>query len=465
MESVVISAIAGSVALALASVVPRLGVLAGLRIQNLSPDGMVFGFALSLATIACLASGLMPALRSTRHNLAGRANERHAGHGPAPLRNTLLATQIALSMVLLIGAGLLTRTIYHVVSSGPGFDAQGIEAFTVQLPRGLGADGRSNFTHAFRIALSDAGIPAASSEFSPLAGPARMASVRKEGQVRDMAHTVLLRGVSSNYFQVLGLPLLSGRPMADDGSDEAVVSELAARRLWPGENPIGKRLLSSKPPGAAISESGDDADRFHDVVGVARDVPFGSLTRIEPAVYVSTASHNVFFIRHPSPAVAGRVAAIAGALEPGVRLVARPLADEVRQSVTALAVGSGFAWALGLLALALATVGAFGVFAYMVEERRREIGVRMALGARPRQVIRSVMTATRAPLLFGLGVGLVLSLGAAQLLRSFLYGLSPTDPVTYLGVAAILAVAALIATWIPARRATRIDPAITLRSE
>ena len=142
-----------------------------------------------------------------------------------------------------------------------------------------------------------------------------------------------------------------------------------------------------------------------------------------------------------------------------------PLADDLRSSVDAIVVGSRFAWALGGLALVLATVGAFGVFAYMVEERRREIGVRMALGASSAGVIRAVVSSVRWPLIVGLGAGLVPSLLVAHLLRSQLYGLSPFDPITYLGIAAILTVAALVATWVPARRATRVDPAIALRGD
>jgi putative ABC transport system permease protein len=148
-----------------------------------------------------------------------------------------------------------------------------------------------------------------------------------------------------------------------------------------------------------------------------------------------------------------------------VHIASYPLSDDLKEALRALRLASQFAWALGGLAIVLATAGAFGVFAFMVEERRREIGVRMMLGATSSTVVRTVIGGVRGPLLFGLGGGLLLSMIGAQLLRSNLYGLSPFDPITYLGIAAILTIAALFATWIPARRATRIDPAVTLRGE
>lgn len=166
-----------------------------------------------------------------------------------------------------------------------------------------------------------------------------------------------------------------------------------------------------------------------------------------------------------SPAVVDRIASSARSIEPEAVVTARPLADDIAVATQGTLMASRFAWAIGFLALILATVGAFGVFAYTVEERRREIGVRMALGAEGRQVVATVIAGARTPILFGLGAGLLLASAAAPFLGRFLYGLSPFDPVAYAGISAMLVVSALVATWIPARRAARIDPAITLRGD
>ena len=150
---------------------------------------------------------------------------------------------------------------------------------------------------------------------------------------------------------------------------------------------------------------------------------------------------------------------------PGASSYSRPLIDDVRDSLRSLVIGGRLAWVLGGLALVLAMLGAFGVFASMVEERRREIGVRMALGARRSQVVQLILGGAARPVLAGLAAGLVLSLIATPLLRRSLYGMSPFDPIAYLEIAAILLASSLAATWVPAVRATRVEPAVTLRGE
>ena len=170
-------------------------------------------------------------------------------------------------------------------------------------------------------------------------------------------------------------------------------------------------------------------------------------------------------VRDLSPTIVERIAAVARDIEPKVEVAARPLADDIRMATRDVATASRLSWAVGLLALILATFSAFGVFAYAVEQRRREIGVRMALGAQAPQVVWIVVGGARWALLLGLGAGLLMSSAAAPLLRRFLYGLTPFDAVTYLTTSSILIAAALVATWVPAQRAIRIDPSITLRAD
>jgi ABC-type lipoprotein release transport system permease subunit len=174
---------------------------------------------------------------------------------------------------------------------------------------------------------------------------------------------------------------------------------------------------------------------------------------------------DVLVIRGLDAAVVVRLRELLSRIDPEVTITSRPLSDLVADALYTARIGSRVAWAIGAIGLILASIGAFGVFAYAVEERRREIGIRMAMGAQATEIIRLVLRTTRGAVLTGLGTGVVLAAIAAPLLRNYLYGLSPFDPVAYLQVAAILLTAALLATWIPARRAARIDPAETLRAD
>jgi hypothetical protein len=281
--------------------------------------------------------------------------------------------------------------------------------------------------------------------------------IRHPNRSAERNRRLVLRPVSASYFEVLGIPLRSGRPFSDRaGASELVVSESAARLLWPDGDPIGKELLSGRTDAPAES---------HEIVGVVADVSTTTLGELEPVIYQPVKNGNVVIIRDLSPAVAARIKAIVQSAVPGASASARPLVEELRDSLTNLVIGSRIAWVLGLLALALAMLGAFGVFASIVEERRREIGVRMALGARGAQVVRLVLHRATIPVLAGLAAGVALSLIVTPLLRRTLYGMSPFDAVAYLEIAAILVASSLAATWIPAVRATRVEPAITLRGE
>jgi hypothetical protein len=262
--------------------------------------------------------------------------------------------------------------------------------------------------------------------------------------------------VSASYFGVLGIPVLTGRPFGDrvDGHD-LVVSESAARLLWPNDDPIGQRLLSG----------GTDRTQSHEIVGVVADVATTTLTQIEPVIYQPVRAAHFALVRDLSPGMSARVRELVQAAVPGASSYSRPMVEELRDSLTGLVIGSRIAWVLGLLALLLAMLGAFGVFASMVEERRREIGVRMALGAHGSQVVRLVLHRATWPVLAGLAAGVALSLIATPLLRRTLYGMSPFDPIAYLEIAGILVASSLVATWIPAARAIRVEPAVTLRGD
>jgi ABC-type antimicrobial peptide transport system permease subunit len=190
------------------------------------------------------------------------------------------------------------------------------------------------------------------------------------------------------------------------------------------------------------------------------------MTETEPSVYLESSDvRPTILVRDLTPAAAEPIKRMAAALDAEARVRVYPLSDNIRTTLTRARIGGQFAWGVAALGLLLSTIGAFGVFACAVEERRREIGIRMALGARRVHVTRAVWRMTQGSMAIGLGIGLLLAVAGAQLLRAFLHGLSPFDPIAYLQIAAILLAAAALATWIPARRAARVDPAVTLRTD
>ena len=415
----------------------------------------MFLFALLMSMVACAVASVGPVLRVTRSAAIGSGKDRAlAGRPSHRLRVSLLATQIALSTVLLLGAALLTRAISHVMSLDPGFAAANIQQIAVEVPRSAAADALPRI----RETLTTAGLPpTAFSSLRPITTARMEIGVRHPNQTAEKNRRLVLRPVSGSYFGVLGIRFRSGRPFDDRvSSRELVVSESAARLLWPNEDPIGKPLLT---------ESNDLPAESREIVGVVADVSTTRLTEVEPVIYQPMHVGNVVLVRDLSPAVSARIRDLVESTVPGASSYSQPLVDELRYSLMDLVIGSRIAWVLGGLALVLAMLGAFGVFASMVEERRREIGVRMALGARRSQVVRLVLGGATRPVMAGLGAGLALSLVVTPLLRRALYGMSPFDPIAYLEIAAILLASSLVATWIPAARATRVEPAITLRGD
>ena len=232
-----------------------------------------------------------------------------------------------------------------------------------------------------------------------------------------------------------------------------MINEAMARAFWPDSTAVGQRLI--------------EGSRTVEVVGVVRDVQLIDLGTVEPAIFMprmlAATVLPQFLMR--SDVRPDQIRGIVGQLDSRATVTIAPLADMQRQALNDSYTGVTISWMLGALALVLAAGGVFGVFSYLVEERTREIGIRVALGARRAQVVAALFGTTRTALIAGLSIAAVLSFAAGRLLRDFLYGLSPIDPVAYLGTAAVLALAATAATIIPARRAMKIDPVVALRHE
>jgi predicted permease len=460
-EGLVVAVIAGTLAIGAASLLPGLifalvdEEIPSYVATRLVPGAGVLMFTAAICAIAAFAFALAPALHATRITvplgLVDRAATRRTRFH---LRSVLLATQVAACTALLAGAGLLTRAIVHAMSFDPGFQVEGVSVITPVFPSGTSMKEREAFAAALRSAVNGGeGPPVALVEMDPLSDANFvMFLATSDGRPGE---SVLLRRASAEYFDVLGIPFVSGRPYARGVPGEVVVNESYARAYWPGGNPLGKPVHQAARTG--------EIHYTYTIVGVVRDAHVTGFRDIEPVIF-APASSGMFLTRGGAPAFA-RLQAASQGVNRSVSLTHQPLRASVRQALNDSMIGAAFAWGLGLLGLALAAVGIFGVFAYSVEERRREIGVRLALGAARGHIVRMLLSSSGRAIFGGLLLGLVLSLACGPVLRSYLFGLSPLDPMAYVLVLLLMTIAAAAATFAPAMRACRVDPAITLRED
>jgi predicted permease len=431
---------------------------------NMAPDARILLYSFGLAFATGLGFGLIPALQSSKLDLNTALKEGiGGGRSGGRMRSVLLAAQIAVCLVLLIAAGLLARGLYAAQTIDPGFRMKNIAMSTFDLKHQGYDDARAA---AFQRQLAERlsgqpgidqvafGIPV------PLTGNRHGSSVVIEGaehnQFVSNAH------VSANYFDILNIPILRGRAFEerDMRPDPYVIilSESAARRLWPGQDPVGKRL-----------RFGDDKV-YSEVVGVARDIHASSLSKVDDLfVYlpITPKDHiGLSLLVHGNAGLSSMAKAIANearGLDSNVLVKTTPLEDNLQIWTVASQAASTLALALGLVGLLLASVGIYGVMAYAVAQRTREIGIRMTLGAQRRDVLRLILAQSMRPVAIGVAIGMAGCAAVSGILASLLYGVSPLDPLVFGGVAAFLAAVALLSGWAPAQRATRIDPMAALR--
>jgi predicted permease len=460
-ESLLLAGLAGGIGMAAAWLLPPylLATLSNNIGLSVRPDLGVLAFTVCTVTLACLAFGLAPALHCTRR--MGAFNERaESSTLRFNLRGTLLAVQVAASVVLLVGAGLLVRGVQHAYSLDPGFAVHEVSvvSFSVDEKAYDGARTRL-FLHGLQDELSRLpGSPAHGfTQLAPL-GNSRMGMTvpSPRGETR-----VLLQSVTAGYFDVLRIPILRGRSFisADEGRPVALVNETLARLMWPDGSALGRTLTMNEKP--------------HEVLGVVRDARTTHLDRVEPTLYrpvnmgTPDGVHGLpsVLIRHDTGVSQETMAALVARLDPRAEARLRRLSDNLDEGLQPVRVGAALAGVLGTLALVLATIGLAGVFAYVVQQRTREIGIRMALGARAGDVVRVVLGSSSRATILGLAVGFVGAVAASLLMRSQLYGMSPFDPAVYASVASLLMVAGLTASYVPARRAMCVDPVVALRYE
>jgi putative ABC transport system permease protein len=427
-------------------------------------DGVVLWYALLLAGLSAAAFGLAPALYATRTDVAAALNEREGLPASRfPLRGLLLAVQVAVSVVLLVSASLLVRGAQRAGFFDPGFSVNDVTAVAFELPPGAYDEARkraffTELTEALRSLPADAIDAFGFATWEPTFIRRGYATpMRLPDQTLSQARTLQWVDVSPEYLNVLRIPIVAGRNFesSDTNRPVVVINEAMARQYWPNENPVGKSFLLGR------SES-------REIIGVMRDAHTHSMGSILPMCYQPLRGGRVvprLVIRSSKGVPSAELQRIVARFDPRIRIQTTPLSAHLEARLQEAKWGPMLAAVLGAFALGLATIGMFGVFAYAVRQRTREIGIRMALGAQPAAVVRLILTGHSRAVLAGLLVGLFGAIAASMIMRSRLHGLSPFDPVAYLGVAAVLTVAGLAASYGPARRATRVDPVVALRYE
>jgi predicted permease len=426
----------------------------------MNPDWTVCAYAAGIAALACLVFGLAPALHGTHGQIAvALKREAPLAAGRLPLRSVLLAAQVAISVILLAGASLLIRGLQHAQHQDPGYRINQVTIATLELPAAAYSGQRSRtFTSELQDALAGAdGLAAtAVTADAPMANSRSWTTMRRSGDSADHDRIVQIHQVTGSYFDVLGIPVVAGRNFTRDDAARKVVllNQTAARQFFDAVSPVGRTIESNQ--------------KTWEVAGVVKDAYTTDLNTIQPTMYwPMTGSFGIpqVLVADSGAGARDRIAAIVHDLEPKGRVTFTPLAANLSGQLEPAKYAASLAGALGLLALALASIGMSGVFAYAVRQRTREIGVRMALGAHPGQVVRLVLTSNLRALAWGLASGLAGAFATTRLLKSMMNGVSPFDPIAYAGVFALLIAAAAAASALPARRAARIDPVTALRWE
>jgi len=442
-------------------------------------DGIVLAFTIAIALLTTILSALAPALQTSRINLASSLKEGSRGQLGGRLstqaRGFLMVSEVALSLVLLIGAGLMIKSLASVLKVDPGFNADNTITMNLALVGSRYATSTNQINFFQDVNSRIKALPGVQTagliSSAPLSGGVYAGGFSIEGLVPRPENEDLVadrRMTSPNYFDALGVRLLQGRVFSDQDNQTsqgvAIVGESLARRFIPDEEPIGKR----------IKLGGRDSTRpWLVIVGVAGDVHDSGLdSETRPCIYVPypqfPTSSMTLVVRSVSdpklliPAIRKEVWAVDGN-QPVTEI--KTMDQFVSDSISSRKFNALLLSIFAGVALVLATVGVYGVLAYSVSQRVQEIGIRMALGAQPSNVTRLVLGRGMALVLTGVAIGVGGSLALTRVMRSLLFGVSVTDLGTFLLVSGSLILVALMACYFPARRAAKIDPMIALRSE
>jgi predicted permease len=448
------------------------------RINTIAIDGRVLAFAIGLGVLIALVLSFLPGLRSRRDltlGLKSGARGQTVGGKGARLRGTLVVGQVALTLVLLSGAGLLTRSFLNVMSVKPGFEVDNTVVMTLTLPTTITVEEDQQLRQFYSQLLERIGqMPGVTAvggvNVLPLQGSGSDGQFLVDNDPNQKGNAVY-KVASAGYFAAMRIPLLRGRLF--DGSDKvngqhvAVISESLAKRYWPNGNALGKRIQFGNM---------DTDKHLMEIVGIVGDVRQANLERpFEPTLYG-------YSLQRPQWWQVSRLAIVVRgqtnpeALIPSLRSTVQSLRSDAPASFSTLQQVFSESLntrrftltlfgAFGVVALLITIIGLYGVLAYSVSERTREMGIRMALGAQRANVLALVIRQGLRLAVVGIVIGLLGAWGLTRLLSTLLFGVRPTDAVTLLSVVVVLVMVALFACYVPARRATKVDPLVALREE
>ena len=481
IETVLLSVIASLAGLGLSAallrVVARFGATHFPRLRELAIDVRTVAFALVIALAVAVLIGVLPALQAARRNLAshlaGYAARRTRGPRTRAAR-VLLAAEIAMCLVVVAAAGLAARSLHLVYQQPIGIETAGLATIRPQLDfrRYRTAESMVDFYDRVLTRIAELpGVQAVGAAATVPLGEAWIGLIEIEGRPELKGPIAGYNLVTEGFFETVGVPLRSGRLLmtTDNSTSEpvTVINQAMADRYWPGQDPIGQRFR-------AVSFDRGAPPIWFRIVGVVGDMRTLSMeTRYQPIHYVNARQQVAMLGRNT---IIARGSGSAGALLPGLRSALRAVdpeargitttVDEMVQEVTlerrqAAGVLAGFA----ALALILAGIGIYGVLAYSVAQRLREIGIRMALGASAGRVVRQTLGDLGRPVVLGVVIGLAAARASSRVFTSLVFGITPTDPLVLSSAAAVIVTLALLAAYVPARRAARVDPTISLRAD
>jgi putative ABC transport system permease protein len=448
-------------------------------LRDAHADPMVLAFLVATTVVTGVAFGLAPLLEISSFDLSETLQEESRGSSAGVrtrLRQALVIAEIAFSLVLLVGAGLMVKSLGLLLSRNPGFNTQRLLTFSVFLQPANYPQGSDiiRFDRDFRdrIRAIPGVIGVASTTVAPLTGGGNTIRFVVEGRPtapgQDSESNI--RNISSDYFSLMGIPLLAGRFFNDtdettSGPPHVIVNQAWIKRNLPGENPIGKRVRFTNSP----------TQPFREIVGVVGDTADTGLdSSNEPGLFTPARQFAIPFFTYvvrtagEPLGVVGAVQAALGSVDSQLMLIQPNSMEQIisqSPSVFLRRYPSFLIGSFAVLALILAMIGLYGLISYSVSQRTREVGIRMALGAQPRHVIRLVVGEGARLTLMGIAAGVLAALGLTRLMRSLLFGVSAVDPVTFAAVAVLLALVAITASYIPARRAVRTSPINALRCE
>lgn len=482
-ESVVLALMGGILGLAFAVLAVKLLRLFGSanipRLNEISIDGRVLAFTFFVSLMTGIVFGLAPALRGSQVNLneslkeGGKNSGGFSGRSHQRLRKLLVVSEIALSLILLVGAGLLIRSYQRVLSANPGFNPHNLLSMRLSLPASKYAKPDSISSFYQRVGEKIKQLPGV--EFVGTTYSLPMSSVALawepillEGYVPQTAEETIItnvRIVNPDYFAAMGIGLVEGRLFNEHDKkgemETAIVNEAFAQRFWPDDNPIGKRL-----------QRGKDSP-WRTVVGVIRDVKEFSLEKEPPiGVYYPAEQinpRNMFLLvrttSEPQPMMSSFIKEIQ-AIDPEMPVFeAYTMEQRLYEALARRRFSLVLLGIFGFIALALAAIGIYGVVSYSVNQQTHEIGIRMALGAQPRNILTVVIKQALLLIAFGTLAGLAGAVILTRVLSSLLYGVSATDGITFVLTPLLLGSIALLASYFPARRASRVNPIVALRYE